>query len=47
MSDFYDQIDEDSRLKKTRHGQLEFAITMRYIHKFAGKEPDIENGERE
>ena len=32
---FYDDIDEDSRLNKTRHGQLEHATTMNYIHRYA------------
>ena len=32
---FYEQSDEDGRLMRTRHGQLEFRTTMSYIHKFA------------
>ena len=32
---FYDQADEDSRLQRSRHGQLEYAVTMKYIHRFA------------
>jgi len=35
VSSFYDDIDEDSRLKKSRHGQLEYATTMEYIHRYA------------
>ena len=35
ISSFYDQVDEDSRLLRTRHGQLEYAVTMDYIHRFA------------
>lgn len=31
---FYNQTDEDSRLQRSRHGQLEFAVTMHYIHRF-------------
>ena len=33
---FYDRADEDSRLRRSRHGQLEYAVTMHYIHRFAG-----------
>ena len=32
---FYNQVDEDSRLQNNRHGQLEYAVTMHYIHRFA------------
>ena len=35
VSGFYDQADEDSRLQRSRHGQLEYAVTMNYIHRFA------------
>ena len=35
VSRFYDQADEDSRLRRSRHGQLEYAVTMRYVHRFA------------
>ena len=35
VSSFYDDIDEDSRLDKSRHGQLEYATTMEYIHRYA------------
>ncbi|MBR3503483.1 MAG: class I SAM-dependent methyltransferase [Clostridia bacterium] len=35
VSAFYDRADEDSRLERSRHGQLEYAVTMRYIHRFA------------
>ena len=35
VSSFYDAIDEDSRLNKSRHGQLEYATTMEYIHRYA------------
>ena len=34
---FYDQADEDGRLERTRHGQLEYRMTMAYIHRYAGK----------
>ena len=32
---FYGQSDEDGRLRRTRHGQLEFLTTMHYIRRFA------------
>lgn len=35
VSSFYDDIDEDSRLNGSRHGQLEYATTMNYIHRYA------------
>ncbi len=35
ISGFYDRADEDSRLQRSRHGQLEYAVTMDYIHRFA------------
>ena len=34
VTGFYDRVDEDSRLKRSRHGQLEYAVTMNYIHRF-------------
>ena len=34
VSGFYHQADEDSRLQRSRHGQLEYAVTMHYIHRF-------------
>ena len=37
VSSFYDQTDEDGRLQRTRHGQLEYLITMNYIHRYANK----------
>ncbi len=36
-SDFYGQYDEDGRLERSRHGQLEYFITMNYIHRYAAK----------
>ncbi len=33
---FYTRSDEDSRLERSRHGQLEYLITMAYIHRYAG-----------
>jgi SAM-dependent methyltransferase len=35
VSSFYSQTDEDGRLQRTRHGQLEYLTTMSYIHRFA------------
>ena len=37
VSAFYGQTDEDSRLRRSRHGQLEYLTTMAYIHRYAGK----------
>ena len=37
VSSFYDQTDEDGRLSRSRHGQMEYRTTMHYIHRFAGK----------
>ena len=34
VSSFYDDIDEDSRLNRSRQGQLEYATTMEYIHRY-------------
>lgn len=34
ISGFYGQIDEDSRLRKSRHGQLEYRTTMAYVHRY-------------
>ncbi|MBQ8137498.1 MAG: class I SAM-dependent methyltransferase [Clostridia bacterium] len=35
ISGFYDHAEEGSRLQRSRHGQLEYAVTMHYIHRFA------------
>ena len=35
VSGFYERYDEDGRLERSRHGQLEFRTTMAYIHRFA------------
>lgn len=35
ISSFYAQTDEDGRLQRSRHGQLEYFTTMHYIHRFA------------
>ncbi|MBO4872102.1 MAG: methyltransferase domain-containing protein [Lachnospiraceae bacterium] len=36
VGSFYEKADENSRLQRTRHGQLEYRTTMAYIHRFAG-----------
>ena len=38
LSSFYDDIDEDSRLDRSRQGQLEYITTMNYIHRYAKPE---------
>ncbi len=35
VSSFYNQVDEDSRLERNRHGQMEYITTMHYINKYA------------
>ena len=35
VSGFYEKCDEDGRLLRSRHGQLEHFVTMHYIHRFA------------
>ena len=37
VSSFYNQVDEDSRLERNRHGQMEYITTMHYINKHAKK----------
>ena len=34
LNSFYNAYDEDRRLEKSRHGQLEYAVTMHYIHRY-------------
>ena len=41
VSGFYAQSDEDGRLKRSRHGQLEYATTMAYIHRYADKQSKV------
>lgn len=41
VSGFYAQSDEDSRLKRSRHGQLEYATTMAYIHRYADRQSKV------
>ena len=35
VSSFYNEIDEDGRLDRSRHGQMEYITTMHYINKYA------------
>lgn len=35
LNNFYDNFDEDARLCKSRHGELEYFTTMEFIHRFA------------
>ena len=37
VSGFYHQFNEDGRLLRTRHGQLEYRTTMAFIHRFAAE----------
>lgn len=37
LQDFYGWSHEESRLERSRHGQLEYAVTMDYIHRYAAK----------
>ena len=41
ISGFYGQSGEDGRLRRTRHGQLEYRTTMAYIHRYAGKNAKV------
>ena len=41
LSDLYAQYDEDGRLGRTRHGQLEYRTTMHYIHRYADKQSKV------
>ena len=38
---FYDAYSEDTRLERTRHGQLEYLTTMHYIHKLIPKNSSV------
>lgn len=38
---FYNEIDEEARLGRSRHGQLEYQTTMNYIKRFAKDEARI------
>jgi len=35
MNSFYNQIEEDVRLSRSRQGQMEYITTINYIHRFA------------
>lgn len=35
VNSFYNEIDEDARLDRSRHGQMEYITTMEYIHRFS------------
>ena len=41
VSSFYNEIDEDSRLERNRHGQMEYITTMHYINKYAKEDAKI------
>lgn len=41
LKDFYDEANEDTRLIRSRHGQLEYATTMHFIHKYINKSAKI------
>ena len=41
ITDFYNEGHEDTRLSRSRHGQLEYLTTMRYIHKMLPEKADI------
>ena len=41
LSCFYGQSDEDGRTARSRHGQLEYATTMAYIHRYAARQSRI------
>ncbi len=37
VRDFYGKYDEETRLERSRRGQMEYFTTMEYIHRYAGK----------
>ena len=41
VSSFYNQIDEDGRLDRSRHGQMEYITTMYYINKYVKEDAKI------
>ena len=41
ISSFYDVTDEDGRLQRSRHGQLEYLTTMNYIHRYVSEQSKI------
>lgn len=34
VKSFYDRIDEDTRLNRSKHGQMEYMTAMEYIHRY-------------
>ena len=38
IGSFYSMVDEEKRLQTSRQGQLEYAVTMHYIHRYASKD---------
>lgn len=41
VNTFYASIDEDTRLNRSRHGQMEYVTTMKYIHRYVTKSAKI------
>lgn len=41
LESFYGRTDEDTRLKRSRHGQLEYLTTMAQIHRYAPENTEI------
>ncbi len=41
VSEFYGKYDEETRLERSRRGQLEYFTTMEYIHRYAGRDSKI------
>lgn len=41
VSSFYERVDEEIRLKRSRHGQLEFVTTMAYIHRYVNEHSKV------
>lgn len=41
LNEFYGEYDEDTRVSRSRHGQLEYLTTMHYIHKLTANKSSI------
>lgn len=41
LNSFYDRAEEDTRLNKTWHGQLEYRTTMAYIHRYVSEQSKV------
>lgn len=41
VTSFYDRTDEDTRLDRSRHGQMEYLTAMEYIHRYAADHAKI------